>query len=744
MARVSVTVSQKPKPLNTFKYLRRDEGRLSYSCNPSEATTTPRHTSSGADQNQGVRQSLRSAIARDMKSRKMADPFDDVVVAVPRKAPPPHPSSGGSGAESSESPRYFTNTLDSGGEAQPPKLTEEAPSSLSSSLPRRKEEWVDVNASLMGRRGSRHAPLKSASPTAWRERVDDEKAQAPNAPTSGVGGGPTYPGGAAPFRDPPPPQNAYERWGGAEAPLQSSFGLSGAGSSGLGGGGGMTYSPNTEEAMHYGSRGGAGFQWEMGRSSSAPRRLEEEYGYGNYFHRHTRPHSVESGSRRVQSPNGGSGEEQIMLQLQRELDAAKFERQHFLGAKRQLEEEKKQFENFRTSAEAELAAAQSRLAVEKSEIKREPQKELRALEERYRATSTILEKERENNRRLVQENDLLHAQLDELTTTMRESQQAQKAEIARLRRDVDSLTHRNSELLAMARQQQIDALESSSSQSIQYSTSSTLRSSAENVGSSLKRSGTSSMNGVTGLLKNSLNRVEIQRINERSNRSNSSNEDGRGAGLGQRVDAVGRPHSEELRETAGAAAEESNSFEVSNGDNRSGNSHKSLGSVSKAVGASSKKKNSGNGKGSQGIPTKEDLLGPEDPIPPVDIPNDAVVSKTVLGKNSNKHKISYRSGKEEVKYSNGTTKIVLPSGHTILHFVNGDIMRTFPSGRRTYWYETAQTLHTQLPDGVELFEFLSTGQIERHLPSGEKNVLHPDGTYDVLRPDSADETVPSS
>lgn len=777
MARVSVTVSQKPKPVNTFKYLRRDEGRLSYTYNPSETTTTSRHDSSSTEQQHGARQSLRSAIARDMKSRKAADPFDDVVVAVPRKAPPPHGSTESTGEAVEEPSRPFTNAHPKSREQEEPSivLTERKPPPLSSTLSRRKEEWVDINASPAEQWNSHGTGPTGTSPTARRAGTEEmKKGAGPNLLASG-GEGPMVPrGGATALREQPVAQNGYERWGASEAPLQSSFGM-GGGSSPLRGGGtaalGLSYhSPATEEPSGYGMHSDPGFQWRVEGSSSASRRLEEDYGYGNYFHRPARPHSVGAGSRSFQTAGRGAIEEQLMLQLQQELEAARFERQHFLEAKRQLQEERQRFESFRASAQAELDASQAQLAIEKSEIKRESQKELRTLEERHRTTTTLLEHERENNRRLAQENDLLNAQLNDLTTTMRESQRAQKAEVARLRRDVESLSHRNSELLAMARQQQIETLEASS-QSLRYSSSSTVRNSAEKVVSPLKHQSTSSSNGTSSTLKQGHNRVDNPKVNEQSYQSYSSISGSSKTGLQCHGEAPLHPQIEELREAVEVGVEEENSVEVSSGDSRSrnflSNPHANgrlsspLASVaenagrvnplqnshmeiSNGAGTSRKNTNNSNGKVAQQIPTKEELLGPEEQIPSIDIPNDVIVSKTVLGKNSNKHKISYQSGKEEVKYSNGTTKIILPSGHTILQFVNGDIMRTFPSGRRTYWYEQAQTLHTQLPDKVELFEFLSTGQIERHLPNGEKNVLHADGTYDILRPDGTDETITPS
>lgn len=70
---------------------------------------------------------------------------------------------------------------------------------------------------------------------------------------------------------------------------------------------------------------------------------------------------------------------------------------------------------------------------------------------------------------------------------------------------------------------------------------------------------------------------------------------------------------------------------------------------------------------------------------------------------------------------------------------------TFPSGTSTYWYEAAQTTHTQKVNGVQIFQFHATGQTERHLPNGTKEILYPDGSFKIVYADGTDETlVPDS
>lgn len=149
------------------------------------------------------------------------------------------------------------------------------------------------------------------------------------------------------------------------------------------------------------------------------------------------------------------------------------------------------------------------------------------------------------------------------------------------------------------------------------------------------------------------------------------------------------------------------------------------------------------------IPTVASFTGDNEPMPDEDSPNDHIVSQTPTtaaqgaAGTSGKREILYRSGKKEVFYSNGTRKVVLKTGHVVLYFTNGDVKRTFPSGKSTYWYAAAQTTHTQQPDGVQVFEFHSSGQAERHFPDGTKEVLYPDGIFKVIAADGSEETYSS-
>jgi hypothetical protein len=136
--------------------------------------------------------------------------------------------------------------------------------------------------------------------------------------------------------------------------------------------------------------------------------------------------------------------------------------------------------------------------------------------------------------------------------------------------------------------------------------------------------------------------------------------------------------------------------------------------------------------------TADDLLDHSEPAPAETFPNDVVVTRRD-GTDGKVERI-YRSEKQEITYGNGTRKVILPSGHVILYFSNGDVKRTFPSGKTTYWYAAAQTTHTQLANGIQIFQFHATNQTERHYPDGRKEIVYPGGDYKLLRSDGTEET----
>lgn len=657
MARVSVTESRKPKPENTFKYLRRDEGRLSYTYSPGDVLGSTASPSPGSEKG-GARESLRKAIAEDMRNRKSQDPFSDVVVAVPKRAPP---SSVGQ------------DSLELTGGSAPPSMSQNR-----KAIPRRRE-WEDV------------VPPPSSS------SVPDDAPPREDRGSSALSGE---------YRDPVP--HPIER----EEHRQSRGSVGSVGE--------PYTAPNPYPTHHPASA-----------SPSASRRSDQEqdYGYGSYF---SQPMVVGTSHR---------AEDQIAHQLEREVRTTQLERSQFLEARRDLEEERRRFQAFREAAKLDLENERARLMNERRGIEQDSLKSLRSLEERHRTVTNLLEQERESNRRLAHENDLLTSQLNELTTTMRETQGSQKAEITRLRRDVDSLMHRNKELLAMARQNQIDLLEPPLRQPSDDPRNTDVPP-LQLVSSSLpySHSGTNSS-------KNADDRYKISEHPPRSSQSVGSTMGFRNSdenlgynGSRNAVGSMNLPGEASAASSGYAGVLKQRSGHPTKTPRMKGKDEASSNAIKGATSPAARKSSSSSVNSAK-IPSREELLGPSEAMPALESPTDAVVSRNALGSNPNKREVLYRSGKREIHYSNGTSKTVLPSGHTVLHFVNGDVKRTYPSGRSTYWYDSAKTMHTQLPDGSQLFEFKATGQVERHLPNGEKHILYADGIYKKILSDGVEETL---
>lgn len=103
---------------------------------------------------------------------------------------------------------------------------------------------------------------------------------------------------------------------------------------------------------------------------------------------------------------------------------------------------------------------------------------------------------------------------------------------------------------------------------------------------------------------------------------------------------------------------------------------------------------------------------------------------------SNSNHRDDNAGSRMTTYQNGTVKETLPDGTTIVRFVNGDVKTSYKNiGITVYYYHESKTSHTTHPDGTQLFEFAS-GQKEKHLPNGEKEVCYPDGTIQLFLPES--------
>lgn len=740
MSRVSVAAGQKPKPKESFKFLRRDEGRLSYSAAPAESPTK-----SGADDidsagraNRERRDSkaLREAIAFDMRNAKSHDPLGEVVVAVPRKAPPPNR------VASTPPPSQVAperTPASSGAAPQSQQQQQRRPPARTSAI-KRKPEWISPE-------------VEPSPPPQAPVRLDPEQFQD------------RYPEPA--YSDP------YARGGAAAARVPSHGGDGNGNGADLGRYGGITPRSARVGAPRYASN-------DYEDASTAPSSTAER----NYFRRP--PYNRDPAPAPALAGGRSREEDDLIASLEQEIKAAQEERDHYAQARQQLDHEKQRFEAYRYGAqqqiEDELAQADDR----RSRDQRDAHRDSRAAEERCKNLSALLVTERETNRRLTQENDSLRTQLEDLTSAMRETQGVHKAEVARMRRDIDSLTRRNAELLAMAKEQQLHALEGAASrQGNAARPVAVTRDSA--TASTAPRPSTVSVDGsevsvddsAAGGRRASRAAPAVMDFTPRSAAAESAAREKRNRQLQDRMQAEEEAMEERKRQrekwladrrkeeqekearqraaVAAAAAVARRQREEEEEQQRRAASEKPVEERKEAghpvhtprmqAGAGPVKRRPSASaphppvpRKRQRVPSKEELIGDTEEPPSSSTANDAVVSQTALGDNPNKKEVLYRSGKREIRYANGTVKVVLPSGHTTLRFTNGDVKCTFPSGKSTYWYDAAQTMHTQLADGVQTFEFRSTGQTEKHLPDGSKEILYPDGIYKMVRPDGTDET----
>ncbi|KAK3239881.1 hypothetical protein CYMTET_50226 [Cymbomonas tetramitiformis] len=90
----------------------------------------------------------------------------------------------------------------------------------------------------------------------------------------------------------------------------------------------------------------------------------------------------------------------------------------------------------------------------------------------------------------------------------------------------------------------------------------------------------------------------------------------------------------------------------------------------------------------------------------------------------------YSDGRRSVLFANGTRKEQFGAnagGGAIVFFVNGDVKRTYTSGRVDYYYAEVDTWHTTHVTGIEVYHFAG-GQCEAHHQNGDKDIAFPDGS----------------
>ncbi|KAF8293045.1 Spindle assembly abnormal 4 [Trypanosoma cruzi] len=761
---VTVSASRKSKPKNApFKFLRKDEGRLSYTCQPDSPMSANNqnhcaaHRDSPSSERRGSR-SLREAIANDMRRGKNHDPFAEVVIAVPKRTPPPNP------AAREDAQDFLELSLRERGLSQPQQQPQrQQQEQVEKKIERDIDEDLDSNEVFLATARPRQRSRGSDDP----DRSTEVVGQRLNTNQS---------------HSTPRREEEYEdiKW---QRPVQRQY------------------------------RGEDKVQDNGGTRNFPLRRYLDPMGQEDDYPRSARNYFLRP---QLQGYRPTREEDNLVEQLEEELHAVQEERGRYHQLKMQLDRDRKRFEEYRNGIEREIEEERADLNAARASENWQAKKDVKVVEERYRSTLELLKNERESNKKLSQENELLRQQLEGMTTHMRETQKLQKAETSRLRREIESLTRRNEELLEMTREQQIAALENSSkinspAPALQItpnawrpnvvSSVSTQRSCEEvldfpefrsTVGSSMQQQ---QSNDILWEAKQRRMAAEKERkrleaeekerrrleAEEKERRRLEAEEKERrrleaekerkrleaeekerrrleAEKERRRIEAEEKERkrleaeekeqrkeqqhargeegvtggkSQELRSQRRVSGHPINTPRAQNAS-RGNASRLQASSVSSAVSISRKPRRT---------PTAEELVADDEPTPAEDFPNDAVVSQTALGENPNKRELLYRSGKREIHYVNGTRKVILPSGHVVLYFTNGDIKRTFPSGKSTYWYAVAQTTHTQHADGVQVFEFHSSGQIERHLPDGKKEILYPDGIYKVVFPDGRDETI---
>ncbi len=50
-------------------------------------------------------------------------------------------------------------------------------------------------------------------------------------------------------------------------------------------------------------------------------------------------------------------------------------------------------------------------------------------------------------------------------------------------------------------------------------------------------------------------------------------------------------------------------------------------------------------------------------------------------------------------------------------------MQTYPDGHVVYYFAEAKTTQTTYPNGMQVFKF-ATGQLEKHIPDGTKEITY--------------------
>jgi hypothetical protein len=458
-------------------------------------------------------------------------------------------------------------------------------------------------------------------------------------------------------------------------------------------------------------------------------------GYDNYFqggaNRRPQHAAARTGGASPRAAEAPPADEELLAELERQLEDVRAEKQRYQrllsDAQRRREREQKEHDD----ALAELQADRDDFEQWVGEEKRAIRKERRQLEETRRRQADSTGAERDANKRLQAEVEAARDALDKMSSEMRDRDRAHKTELDRQKRRVVDLHARNDELAEMLRGFQASEADSAVAASRadraaakqRGAARATSRGRSPSLSDEDHDSYTDDRRGATPPPADYVghSRGSAQKV--------SHSDDRRGINRSADVRTTTRRHEDPVvrseshlarRDDPATAATRT----MSHQERRS---------------SPSKPGPSGSEPSAFVLPSPDEFIADVvEPPPAEDVAGDSVIARNVG--NDGRSEQLFRSGKRVINFANGTRKVVLQSGHVILHFSNGDVKRTFPSGKTTYWYAVAQTTHTQLPDGLQVFQFHSSQQTEKHFPDGRKEILYPEGVYKAIATDGTEKT----
>lgn len=101
---------------------------------------------------------------------------------------------------------------------------------------------------------------------------------------------------------------------------------------------------------------------------------------------------------------------------------------------------------------------------------------------------------------------------------------------------------------------------------------------------------------------------------------------------------------------------------------------------------------------------------------------------------------TFENGKTEFILSDGTRKEIYSDGYTITFFSNNDIKQVWPDNTIVYYTNMSKIMQTTLPDNTQIHRF-GDGQIEKNYTDGAKEILMPNGTVKCIFTDGEQEII---